>query len=117
MGGILKVIAFAAPVAAIVLYFALLGTQETRETQQKQQIKMEIRETEFDREWSRAAADVDGREVDPASEAAFDEKIKKLEGELASSEDQAARQMDADLAELRRALNNAEQSDTQGERQ
>ncbi|ENM3824442.1 hypothetical protein AB5A11_002155 [Vibrio cholerae] len=105
------------PITAIIIYFALSGRQEVLIQQKTHEVQQQIRSEEFQRNFSKAWTEFDrlnqhdkaALSVDDAERDERIKKLKKLRSQLEASDSHSMDSLEADLAEMRKALKEAEQ--------
>lgn len=103
MGGILKILAFTAPVAAILLWFSLQGQEEIKVEQQIEKIDQQIEKENFDAEFSAAWNSAGGKSQLPRNESKVAE-LKKKKAALEQQSESLNVQSNQDMSDLRQAL-------------
>lgn len=119
MKSVLYGIIISCPITAIIIYFALSGRQEVLIQQKTHEVQQQIRSEEFQRNFSKAWTEFDPLNqhdkatisVDDAERDERIKKLKKLRSQLEASDSQSMDSLEADLAEMRKALKEAEQRD------
>ncbi|EGR0683030.1 hypothetical protein ACLIM2_002975 [Vibrio cholerae] len=117
MKSVLYGIIISCPITAIIIYFALSGRQEVLIQQKTHEVQQQIRSEEFQRNFSKAWTEFDPLNqhdkttisVDDAERDERIKKLKKLRSQLEASDSQSMDSLEADLAEMRKALKEAEQ--------
>lgn len=117
MKSVLYGIIISCPITAIIIYFALSGRQEVLIQQKTHEVQQQIRSEEFQRNFSKAWTEFDPLNqhdkttisVDDAERDERIKKLKKLRSQLEASDSQSMDSLEADLAEMRQALKEAEQ--------
>lgn len=107
MNGWVQAILAATPLAGIILYFTLSGQQQVRTDQQRSQVKQEINNAEFDRDFERMNADISGTTLSQEREEQHQQKIDALEakaGQWDNTFDQQFEKMDGEMADLEKAM-------------
>ncbi|GHY14940.1 hypothetical protein VCSRO163_2832 [Vibrio cholerae] len=119
MKSVLYGIIISCPITAIIIYFALSGRQEVLIQQKTHEVQQQIRSEEFQRNFSKAWTEFDPLNqhdkttisVDDAERDERIKKLKKLRSQLEASDSQSMDSLEADLAEMRKALKEAGQRD------
>ncbi|EGR4373099.1 hypothetical protein DDM70_12020 [Vibrio cholerae] len=117
MKSVLYGIIISCPITAIIIYFALSGRQEVLIQQKTHEVQQQIRSEEFQRNFSKAWTEFDPlnqhdkttNSVDDAERDERIKKLKKLRSQLEASDSQSMDSLETDLAEMRKALKEAEQ--------
>lgn len=117
MKSVLYGIIISCPITAIIIYFTLSGRQEVLIQQKTHEVQQQIRSEEFQRNFSKAWTELDPLNqhdkttisVDDAERDERIKKLKKLRSQLEASDSQSMDSLEADLAEMRKALKEAEQ--------
>ena len=119
MKSVLYGIIISCPITAIIIYFALSGRQEVLIQQKTHEVQQQIRSEEFQRNFSKAWAEFDPlnqhnkatTSVDDAERDERIKKLKKLRSQLEAANNESMDDLKGDLAEMRKALKEAEQRD------
>jgi hypothetical protein len=107
MKGIAGIILAATPLAAIILYFALFGQQQVRTEQVKHEAKQQVEEAKFDLEFEQMNREMSGNPMTPQEIAERQKEIDGHKQKAAAIEQRNSSleaQSDADLKELRQAM-------------
>ena len=110
--GIAAAIFAAVPMAAIILYFALSGQQQVRTDQQRHEVRQEIEAEKFDLEFDQMNRDINGEPMTAEEVAQRKEKIAKLKEEADQWDkrfDAEFQQMDEEMADLKKAIEEGKQ--------
>lgn len=117
MKSVLYGIIIACPITAIVIYFALTGRQEVLIQQKTHEVQQQIRSEEFHRDFSKAWAEFElpnqhDKALLSSENAERNERIKqlkKLRSQLETANGESMDDLKGELAEMRKALKEAEQ--------
>ncbi|ANZ08770.1 hypothetical protein BS055_RS12720 [Vibrio parahaemolyticus] len=121
MKSVIYGIIIACPLTALVIYFALSGRQEVLIQQKKHEVQQQLRSEEFQRNFSRAWSEFDQPSQhemallssEAAEREARIEKLKQLRSNIEAFDNESFGNLQDDLREMKKALQEQQPSQVQ----